>query len=118
MDFNSAGDCLIDHWVRENCMREVHFDAAYLVEPLDLIRAEICIQSAQIIFQLRKFTCAQENDCAESQFRKAQTAFTKQVIFHGCLSSYSGSLRCEMYKLVNYHSSCQILSDKVDIYCH
>jgi hypothetical protein len=39
MDFNSARDCLFDHWVGENCMREAHFDTAYVVEPLDLIRA-------------------------------------------------------------------------------
>jgi hypothetical protein len=46
MDFNSARDCLFDRWVRENCMREAHFDTAYVVEPLDLIGAEMCIQRA------------------------------------------------------------------------
>jgi hypothetical protein len=49
MDFNSASDCLFDRWVRKNCMREAHIDTAYLVEPLDLIRAETYIQSAQVI---------------------------------------------------------------------
>ena len=39
MDFNSAGDCLSNRWVRENCMREAQFDTASVVEPLDLIRA-------------------------------------------------------------------------------
>ncbi|MDB6017142.1 MAG: hypothetical protein JWR19_1631 [Pedosphaera sp.] len=58
MDFNSAGDHLFGRWVRENCMREAHFDTAYVVEPLDLIRAEMCIQSAQVIFQLLKLTRA------------------------------------------------------------
>jgi len=46
MDFNSARDHLLNRWVRENCMREAHFDTAYVVEPLDLIRAEMCIQRA------------------------------------------------------------------------
>jgi hypothetical protein len=44
MDFNSTEDHLFNRWVRENCMREAHFDTAYAVEPLDLIRAELCIQ--------------------------------------------------------------------------
>ena len=26
MDFNSAGGCLFNRWVRENCMREAQFD--------------------------------------------------------------------------------------------
>jgi hypothetical protein len=46
MDFDSAGDCLFNRRVRENCMREAHFDTAYVVEPHDLVRAEICIQRA------------------------------------------------------------------------
>ncbi len=44
MDFNSARDCLFNRWVRKMFMREAHFDMAYVVEPLDLIRAEMCIQ--------------------------------------------------------------------------
>src|SRR6266850_552819 len=63
MDFNSASDCLFDRWVGENCMRETHFDTAYLIEPLDLIRAEMYIQSAQVVLQLLELTCAQENGC-------------------------------------------------------
>jgi hypothetical protein len=46
MDFNSARDHLLNRWVRENCMREAHFDTVYVVEPLDLIRAKMCIQRA------------------------------------------------------------------------
>ena len=46
MDFNSARDHLLNRWVRENGMREAHFDTAYVVEPLDLIRAKMCIQRA------------------------------------------------------------------------
>src|SRR5882757_10093811 len=47
VDLNSASDCLFDPWVRKNCMREAHIDTAYLVEPLDLIKAETYFQSAQ-----------------------------------------------------------------------
>jgi hypothetical protein len=46
MDFNSARDCLFYSWVREMFMRKAHFDTAYVVEPLDLIGAEMCIQRA------------------------------------------------------------------------
>jgi hypothetical protein len=63
MDFNSARDRLFDRWVGENGMREAHFDAAYVVEPLHLARAEMCIQSAQVVLKLLKLTCAQENGC-------------------------------------------------------
>jgi hypothetical protein len=45
-------DCLFDRWVREMFMREAHFDTAHVVEPLHLIGAEMCIQRAQVIFQL------------------------------------------------------------------
>ena len=44
-------------------MREAHFDAADIVEPLDLIRAEMCIQRAQVILQLLKLARAQEDGC-------------------------------------------------------
>src|SRR3981081_2225661 len=63
MDFNSARDHLLNRWVRENCMREAHFDTAYVVEPLDLIRAEMCIQRAQVILQLLELARTQENGC-------------------------------------------------------
>ena len=58
MDFNSARDCPLNRWVREMLMREAHFDAAYVVESLDLIGAEMRIQSAYVVFQLLKFTRA------------------------------------------------------------
>jgi hypothetical protein len=46
MDFNSAKDLLLNSGVREMFMRVPHCDTAYVVEPLDLIRAEMCIQRA------------------------------------------------------------------------
>src|ERR1700730_11477785 len=49
MDFNSARDCLFDRWVRENCMRETHFDTADVIEPLDLIRAK-CVSKEPKLF--------------------------------------------------------------------
>jgi hypothetical protein len=42
-------------------MREAHFDPAQLVEPLDLLRAEMGMQSAQVIFQLLELARAQED---------------------------------------------------------
>ena len=46
MESSSSRDHLLNRWVRENCMREAHFDTAYVVEPLDLTGAEMCIQRA------------------------------------------------------------------------
>src|SRR6202521_2601265 len=46
MESSSSRDHLLNRLVRENCMREAHFDTAYVVEPLDLIGAEMCIQRA------------------------------------------------------------------------
>ena len=46
MDFNSSRDHLLNRWIREMFMREAHCDTAYVVEPLDLIRAKMCIQRA------------------------------------------------------------------------
>src|ERR1700674_1722139 len=63
MDFNSAGDHLCNHWVREMFMREAQVDTAYGVQPLDLIRAQMRIQRTQVIFQLLELTRAYENGC-------------------------------------------------------
>jgi hypothetical protein len=46
MNLNSAKDLLLNSWVREMFMRVAHCDTAYVIEPLDLIRAEMCIQRA------------------------------------------------------------------------
>jgi hypothetical protein len=48
MDFNSAKNGVFTRRIRENLMREAHFDTAYVVELLDLFKAEMCIKEPSL----------------------------------------------------------------------